>query len=97
MNKTNVVPVQTQASVLAEGQLGLEELLRQGAQRMLQKAIENEVQGFLEAHSRLRTSDDRQAVVRNGSMPAPSSEIVTCKSCGATRPSIANATRPPRA
>ena len=36
---------------------------------MLQQAIENEVQEFVGAHAGLRTSDDRQAVVRNGSMP----------------------------
>jgi transposase-like protein len=70
MNKSNVVSIQTQASAVAEGRLNLEQLLRQGAQRMLQKAIENEVQEFVEAHACLRTNDDRQAVVRNGSMPA---------------------------
>src|ERR1041385_8980883 len=42
---------------------------------MLQKAIENEVQEFVEAHADLRTTDDRQAVVRNGSIPAR--QIVT--------------------
>jgi transposase-like protein len=36
---------------------------------MLQKAIENEVQEFVQTHAGLRTTDDRQAVVRNGSMP----------------------------
>jgi len=37
---------------------------------MLQQAIENEVQEFLEAHASVRTSQDRQAVVGNGSLPA---------------------------
>lgn len=36
---------------------------------MLQKAIENEVQEFVQVHAGLRTQDDHQAVVRNGSMP----------------------------
>jgi len=70
MNQHNVIGLQTQASALAEGQLNLEQLLRQGAQRMLQKAIENEVQEFVAAHGGLRTEEDRQAVVRNGSLPA---------------------------
>jgi len=37
---------------------------------MLQQAIENEVQEFLQAHGSIRTSQDRQAVVGNGSLPA---------------------------
>jgi len=37
---------------------------------MLQQAIENEVQEFLEAHASVRTSQERQAVVGNGSLPA---------------------------
>lgn len=69
MNKSNVVFIPTQASAATEDRLNLEGLLRQGAQRMLQQAIENEVQEFVETHASLRTSDDRQAVVRNGSMP----------------------------
>jgi len=70
MNQSTVVQIQTQASAVAEGQLNLEQLLRQGAQRMLQKAIENEVHEFVEAHASVRTNDDHQAVVRNGSLPA---------------------------
>jgi putative transposase len=70
MNQSTVVQIQTQASAVAEGQLDLEQLLRQGAQRMLQKAIENEVHEFVEAHASVRTNDDHQAVVRNGSLPA---------------------------
>ena len=37
---------------------------------MLQQAIENEVQEFIEAHASVRTSHDRQALVGNGSLPA---------------------------
>jgi len=70
MNKTNVVGLETQASVVAEGKLNLEDLLRQGAQRMLQAAIENEVDEFVTGHASVRTDQDRQAVVRNGSLPA---------------------------
>lgn len=70
MDKANVVRFETQASAVSEGQLSLEQLLRQGAQRMLQQAIENEVEEFVAGHGSCRTSEDRQAVVRNGSLPA---------------------------
>ena len=69
MDKANVVRFETQASAVAEGRLSLEQLLRQGAQRMLQKAIENEVEEFVAAHASCRTNEDHQAVVRNGSLP----------------------------
>lgn len=42
---------------------------------MLQKAIENEVQEFVDSNAFLRTGEDRQAVVRNGTLPAR--QIVT--------------------
>jgi putative transposase len=71
MNKDNVVELETQASAVADGsRSAMENILFQGAQRMLQQAIENEVQEFLEAHASVRTSQDRQAVVGNGSLPA---------------------------
>lgn len=70
MDKSNVVRFETQAPAIAEGQLGLEKILRQGAQRMLQQAIENEVEEFVAAHVASRTDSNRQAVVRNGSLPA---------------------------
>lgn len=69
MDKTNVVRFETQASAVAEGRTSLEELLRQGAQRMLQQAIENEVEEFVAAHSSCRIDENRQAVVRNGCLP----------------------------
>lgn len=75
MDKSNVVSITTQASAVSEGRSNLEQLLREGAQRMLQQAIENEVEEFMEAHAGLRTKDGHQAVVRNGSMPAR--DIVT--------------------
>lgn len=71
MDKDNVVRIETQAPAVAlASRSALEELLCQGAQRMLQQAIENEVQEFLEAHASVRTKQDRQAVVGNGSLPA---------------------------
>jgi putative transposase len=47
----------------------LEETLREGARRLLQQAIENEVQEFLEAFENLTTGDGRKRLVRNGYIP----------------------------
>ena len=47
----------------------LEETLREGARRLLQQAIENEVQEFLQAFENLMTDDGRKRVVRNGCLP----------------------------
>jgi transposase-like protein len=48
----------------------LTELLRQGAQRLLAQAIEAEVAVLLAQHADRRDTQGRQAVVRNGSLPA---------------------------
>ena len=69
MDKSNVVRIPTQACAVPESRRVLEEVLRQGAQRLLQAAIESEVTQFLEVHVGARTECDRQAVVRNGSLP----------------------------
>ena len=51
------------------GQAPLDEIVRQGAQRMLQAAIDAEVAEFIEKH-RDRTDDDgNRLVVRNGHLP----------------------------
>ena len=55
---------------LSGGRSAIEEILRSGAQLMLQQALENEIAGFLETHSCATLEDGRQAVVRNGFMPA---------------------------
>ena len=47
---------------------GLTELLRQGAQQLLAKAIEAELEHMLESYSDLQV-DGKQAVVRNGHLP----------------------------
>ena len=44
----------------------LQEILQQGAQRMLATAIENEVAEYLELHGPLRDADGQRLVVRNG-------------------------------
>jgi len=70
MKENNVVDVQRQASAVLGGRNALEDLLRQGAQKMLQKAIENEVDDFVTNHLEHRTEEGHQAVIRNGHLPA---------------------------
>jgi len=48
----------------------LDEIVREGARRMLQEALENEVAEYLARMSSVRTEDGCQAVVRNGFLPA---------------------------
>lgn len=52
-----------------EAKLGLEGLLREGARRMLQQAIENEVSEYIEAHAHLSDEKGQRVVVRNGVLP----------------------------
>lgn len=47
----------------------LEETLREGARRLLQEAIENEVQEFLQMYREEKAVDGRRAIVRNGYLP----------------------------
>ncbi len=47
----------------------LTEILHQGAQKMLAKAIQHEVDQYVTAHDDLRDAAGRRLVVRNGSMP----------------------------
>lgn len=53
-----------------EGGSLLDKLARQGAQKMLQQAIEQEVQAFLELHDDRRDQAGKRLVVRNGYQPA---------------------------
>lgn len=53
----------------------LDELVRQGAQQMLQSAIETEVDDFLAQHAERRDGHGRRLMVRNGYLP--SREILT--------------------
>jgi len=47
----------------------LTEILRSGAQRMLAKALEDEVESYLAEHADARDEDGHQLVVRNGHCP----------------------------
>jgi putative transposase len=53
----------------------LEELLSEGARKLLQTAIENEVAEYLEEHRERRTDAGQRAIVRNGHHPER--ELVT--------------------
>lgn len=48
----------------------LSEVLKTGAQRLLAQAVESELQELLGVYTELQTEDGRQAVVRNGYLPA---------------------------
>jgi putative transposase len=47
----------------------LEQLIAQGARKMLQAAIEQEIEDYLRAHRGRQTADGRTSVVRNGHLP----------------------------
>jgi len=53
----------------------LDEIIHEGARRMLQAAIDAEVDAFILAHRDRRDADGRRLVVKNGSLPAR--EILT--------------------
>jgi putative transposase len=52
-----------------EAKSPLEQLIAEGARKMLQAAIENEVQDYLHAHGGRRTDHGQAVVVRNGHLP----------------------------
>jgi putative transposase len=52
-----------------ESKSPLEQLIAEGARKMLQAAIENEVQEYLQAHGGQRTDEGQAVVVRNGHLP----------------------------
>jgi putative transposase len=58
-----------------EGRALLDQLVRTGAQQVLQQAIESEVQEFLQEHQQHRDAEGKRLVVRNGHKPAR--QIVT--------------------
>ena len=73
-------PVEHGAEVLEflpqfEGKSPLDEIIRTGAQQMLQTAIEAEVNDFLLRHSDRRDEHGNRLVVRNGRLP--SRELLT--------------------
>lgn len=73
MNKDKVVELSARAEM--EGKSYLEQLLRQGAQKLLQAAVENEVSEYLHGFQSQRDEAGHQVVVRNGHLPER--ELVT--------------------
>ena len=71
MTQPNDKTIQLSAEEQASGvcQNMLEETLRQGAQRLLAEAIEEEVEDYLEKHAQARDKRGHRLVVRNGSLP----------------------------
>lgn len=67
MGKNTVVSFQDR--VISESRSALDELLREGARRMLETAIHNEVAEYLEAHASLQDEGGKNLVVRNGYLP----------------------------
>jgi len=53
----------------------LDEIVQEGARRMLQAAIDAEVEAFIEDHQHRRDENGRRLMVKNGSLPAR--EILT--------------------
>ncbi len=67
MKKENIVELERQAF---RGRDALDELVAEGARKMLQQAIENEVTEYIERHLGERDDQGHQLVVRNGHSPA---------------------------
>ena len=65
--EVSVISLQERAKVEAKG--CLEQLLAEGARKLLQAAIENEVAEYLEGQSNRRTESGERNVVRNGHLP----------------------------
>jgi len=61
--------------MISESRAALDEIIRQGAQRMLQAALEHEVAEYLMTMSEKRDEGGRQEVVRNGYLPGR--ELIT--------------------
>jgi transposase-like protein len=64
MTNSNVITLNT-----PEQNDPLQELLKEGARKMLASAIEAEIAAFIKQHSPLITEDGKAAVVRNGYLP----------------------------
>ncbi len=65
--QTNVIDLQHQTTTNARSVL--DEIVREGARRMLQAAIEEEVAAYIDTHQDLRDEQGHRMVVRNGHLP----------------------------
>lgn len=73
MKNDNVIAIGSR--VEDESKTALEEIIRDGARKMLQAAIENEVSEYIERNRESTDGEGRRLVVRNGNMPER--EIIT--------------------
>ena len=64
--KKNNTETQYLASV---GCTGLDDILKAGAQRLLQMALEEQIEDFIEKHKTFKNDHGKQLVVRNGYQP----------------------------
>jgi putative transposase len=55
--------------IFSDFRTGLEDILREGARKLLQQAIENEVTEFLDLHRDERDEAGRRVVKKNGHLP----------------------------
>jgi transposase-like protein len=67
VKEDKVLSLEGPAEVDAKGPL--EQLISEGARKMLQTAIEQEVEAYLEAHRGRQSAEGRASVVRNGHLP----------------------------
>lgn len=65
MNKDNVVSLSSREAISD----AVTDLLKTGAQQLLQQAIEAELQQFMQQFEERRLEDGRACVVRNGHQP----------------------------
>ena len=65
MAKSNVVEVSGRDAIVGP----LTDLLRTGAEQLIYRAVEDELQDLLAIHSERRLSDGKAGVVRNGYLP----------------------------
>lgn len=56
--------------IFSDFKTGLEEILREGAKKLLQQAIENEVNEYLELYKDQRDKEGRRVVKKNGHLPS---------------------------
>lgn len=64
----NVVQL-TDSSQVQSARSALDEILRQGAQKLLGAAIQNEVDEYIQTHAAVRDEKGHRLVVRNGYLP----------------------------
>ncbi len=67
MDNKTIVGLETQAQEIPRGVL--ESILAEGARKMLQQAIENEVSEYIDTHAQKQDEQGHRLVVRNGSLP----------------------------